>query len=178
MLIKKFAFVLLAALLILGILGYSSGNARAASSACDLVHPDMTLSAKCPEIFFVWGWAAMTKGQINEFLSATQDSLTLRDGSGNVLNIITPNQVAQSWGPAYPVDPADLGVTCGMPQAWVTDSMVSLGHLDKGNYTLTVERVFTHPLTDGFNACLFDGFKIPVSLYSGSGSFTAAFTVK
>jgi hypothetical protein len=107
----------------------STQDAQAQKSGCDLLHPDMTLSAKCDQIFFVLGWVAMTPGQINEFLNATQYTLTLRDESGNVLKIITPPQVAQFWGPAYPIDPADLGVECAMPQAWKTDLVLSLGKL-------------------------------------------------
>jgi hypothetical protein len=138
----------------------------------------MTLGAQCEEIFFVWGWAAMTPGQINEFLKATRDTLTLRDESGQVLKTIGPAETAVSWGTPYPIDPADLGVECGMPRAMETDSVVSLGALGPGTYSLTIERTFTHPVTDGFNACWAEGFKLPVSLYSGSGGFTAEFVIE
>jgi hypothetical protein len=175
---KKIPLILLSLLLVVVSLGVSTQDAQAQKYSCDLLHPDMTLSTKCDEIFFVLGWAAMTPGQINEFLNATQYTLTLRDGSGNVLKTITHPQVAQFWGPAYPINPTDLGVECAMPQAWETDLMLSLGKLLPGEYTLTLEENFIHPLTDGFQACWVEGIKIPVSLYRGGDSFTASFTIK
>jgi len=175
---KKLSLLLLPVLLVAVMLGFSSGQARAAEP-CYFVHPDMTFSAStCSDIVFTWGWAAMTKGQINVFLKAVQDTITVRDGEGNVLQVFTPAQVAQTWGKPYPIDPAELGLKCPMPQAWVTDSTVSLGSFFPGAYTLTLDRYFIHPFNDGYNACWYEGFKIPVSLYREGGSFTAGFTVE
>lgn len=175
---KKIPLILLSLLLVVVSLGVSTQDAQAQKYGCDLLHPDMTLSAKCDEIFFVLGWAAMTPGQITEFLNATQYTLTLRDEAGNILKTIAPADVAPFWGPAYPIDPAELGVECAMPQAWETDLMLSLGKLLSGKYSVTLEENFIHPLTDGFQACWVEGLKIPVSLYRGDGSFTASFTVR
>ncbi len=175
---KKISLILFILILAAGSVGLSTRDVKAQGEGCELLHPNMTLSADCPQIFFVWGWAAMTPGQVNEYVKGTQDTITLRDGSGNVVQVIGPVDVTQSWGPAYAVDPADLGVDCGMPEAWETDSALSLGALARGKYTITVERTFVHPVTDGFNACWAEGFKLPVTLYSGSGSFTAGFKVQ
>lgn len=175
---KKISLILLAVLLVLVSLGVSTQEAQAQEYGCDLLHPGITVSADCDEIHFVLGWAAMTPGQINEYLKATQYTLTIRDGSGNVLKSVVPAEFAQFWGPAYPINPADLGVECAMPKAWETDLVLSLGKLLAGEYTLTIDENFTHPVTDGFQACWVEGFKIPVSLYSGSGSFTGGFSVK
>lgn len=175
---KKIALILFVLVLVAGSVALSTRDVKAHADGCYLWRPDMTLSADCDEIFFPWSWAAMTPGQVNEFVTATQDTITLRDKSGNILRVIGPTEIAQSWGPAYPMDPADLGVECGMPRAWVTDATLSLGSLGPGKYALTIERTFVHPVTDGFNACWVDGFKLPVALYSGSGSFTADFKVQ
>jgi hypothetical protein len=176
--LKKIALILLPMIMIMVMLGVSPRNAHAQGYSCDLLYPGMTLSAECDEIHFVLGWVAMTPGQINEFLNAMQWTFTLRDDSGNVLKIITPNQVASFWSPAYAIDPADLGVDCGMPRAWETDLMLPLGKLSAGNYTITLDENFRHPITDGFNACWIDGFKIPVTIYPTTYSFTGPFTVE
>lgn len=176
--LKKIALVLLTMVMIMVSPGVSTRNAQAQGYDCDLLYPGMTLSAECDEIHFVLGWVAMTPGQINVFLKAMQWTFTLRDASGNVLKIITPDQVALFWSPPYPVDPADLGVDCGMPRAWETDLVLPLGKLDAGEYTLTLDENFKHPITDGFNACWVDGYKIPVYIYPTTYSFTGPFTVK
>ncbi|MGE5463287.1 MAG: hypothetical protein ACM3PS_08025 [Syntrophothermus sp.] len=175
---KKASLLLLVLILVTGLAVVSTRDVQAQDAGCDLLRPGMTLSADCDEIFFVWGWAAMTPGQVNEFLKGTRDTLTLRDEVGNLLKVISPRDIAITWSEAYPIDPADLGVQCGMPKAWETDSVVSLGSLRPGKYTLTIERTFLHPVTDGFNACWMEGFKLPVSLYFGSGSITADFEIE
>ena len=65
-----------------------------------------------------------------------------------------------------------------MPRAWETDLVLPLGKLERGNYTITLDENFSHPITDGFNACWVDGFKIPVFIYPTTYSFTGPFSVK
>lgn len=176
--LKKIALVLLTMVMVMVSLGVSTRNAQAQEYGCDLLYPGITLSAECDEIHFVLGWVAMTRGQINVFLKAMQWRFTLRDASGNILKVITPDQVAPFWSLPYPIDPADLGVDCGMPRAWETDLVLPLGKLEAGKYTLTLDENFSHHITDGFQACWVDGNKIPVYIYPTTYTFTGPFTVK
>lgn len=107
------------------------------------------------------GWGATTRGLVVSFLTAEQNTLSV---SGPGYNLAyTPEQAALYWTP-----PAPYGADENCPQQaiWASWWLVPLGtNLAPGEYTIQFTWDLSHPITDGYQACI--GYPNGRNIYNG-----------
>jgi hypothetical protein len=117
------------------------------------------------DIQVAWAWSATSKGLVNEFLGATEHTLTL-SGEGGTILYLPPVQYAQIFY-VIPLPPALFGRECPMPMIYAAAWTLWLPDLAPGTYTLETRQVLRHAVNDGYHVCTVDGepMKSPPSLY-------------
>lgn len=127
------------------------------------------------------GWFATAPGQVNEFLTAHQLQVVLKDAAGNPVRTLSDSELDMYWSDIYssPLDPFPF-IDCPMPNLWSADLFYPLGTLPAGQYTLETTETLTHAVNDGLHVCTLLGepWAPTPSLYeAGSEHFTVIINV-
>jgi len=123
-------------------------------------------------------WGAKTAGQLRMFLNHDVISFELKDGTGNVVWTLDPEEAATYWTEPVKVKASDFGFECKPDVQWLTRLVVPLGTLAAGTYTLTVNETYLHAVNDGMHTCSIGGERIPPpSLYPAGPLPTVVMTI-
>lgn len=100
------------------------------------------------------GWFATAPGQVNEFLTAHELEVVLKDASGNRVRALSNSELDMYWSEIYstPLAPFPF-INCPMPNLWSADLFYPLGTLPAGQYTLETTETLTHAVNDGLHVC-------------------------
>lgn len=107
------------------------------------------------EVHIYWVWLALNCGLVNVYLNASHDRYTLNGPSGTLS--ISELEAEQIWSPIIEAPPAVVGWDCPRPLAAGSIFDHNLGHLEPGQYTLTLETTLDYPVSDGLHVCTIEG---------------------
>ncbi len=123
-------------------------------------------------------WGAKTEGQMRMFLNGDVISFELKDGTGNVVWTLDPEDAATHWSDLFEYKASDFGFECKPDVGWASLLRLPLGTLEAGTYTLTINETYLHPVNDGLQACSMDGERFPApSLYPAGPLPTVVTTI-
>lgn len=129
------------------------------------------IALRCP-------WGAKTEGQVRMFLNGDVISFELRDGNGNAVWTLDPEDAATYWSDPFKVKASDVGFECKPDVTWASRLTIPLPTLPADTYTLIVNETYLHPVNDGIHTCSIDGERIPPpSLYPAGPLPTVVMTI-
>jgi hypothetical protein len=167
--------------LLLGLLA-GSANAQGTTYVPPYADGQTILVPPGNDIILEWSWLATTPGLVKSYRTAWSASYMIKDQNDHVVMALSASEADALWGPAKPIQPADIGLKCPMPKIWWAwwDKKVTL---PPGTYTLVTGWTQRHPVNDGLHVCTIaetgETFTPTPSLYpAASGTWTVTIVVQ